>query len=439
MHLQIEKLVYGGDGLARVESTDGRKQTVFVPLVLPGETVEATIVEQRPGFARAKLDRVISSAPQRTAPPCPYFGECGGCHYQHAAYEAQLEFKKQILRETISRIAKIELPEITAHASPPLKYRNRTRMKVEAVNGRFALGYYSLGSHKLLAVKECPISSPLTNQAVQTVWSLSATHALPRGLSEIEFFANAEDSELLIEFLVESDAEESALRKFAEELRRLLPSIKGVALLPRPRIKEESVAAPELDGSETGSARTLVGESSLQYRVGEFALRVSAGSFFQTNRFLTQTLIDLVTKGSSGKRALDLYAGAGLFTLPLAKQFERVTAVEIGSSSFRDLSANSPRGVKCIEATTELFLHRFNGPRPDFVVVDPPRAGLGKRVTSSLAKLAPKSIGYISCDPSTLGRDLPALIAAGYRIAKADLVDLFPQTFHMETVLRLER
>ena len=127
--MTIEKLVYGGDGLARIES-EGRRKAVFVPLVLPGERVEASIAEDRGGFLRARLERVVEPAMTRTAPPCPYFGECGGCHYQHATYEAQLKFKQDILRETVARIAKVELPEIQVHASEPLHYRNRTRARI---------------------------------------------------------------------------------------------------------------------------------------------------------------------------------------------------------------------------------------------------------------------------------------------------------------------
>src|SRR5579884_512424 len=129
MELTIEKLVYGGDGLARLKEAGGKRKTVFVPLGLPGERVEATVVEERPGFARARLDRVIEASQHRTEPACPYFGQCGGCHYQHASYEEQLNLKREILRETVKRIAKVDLPEMETVASPPLNYRNRTRMK----------------------------------------------------------------------------------------------------------------------------------------------------------------------------------------------------------------------------------------------------------------------------------------------------------------------
>lgn len=443
MELTIEKLVYGGDGLARVEGDDGRRKTVFVPLVLPGEHVDVTIVDERPGFARARLDRVLAPALERTQSPCPYFGECGGCHYQHATYEAQLRYKTTILHETVERIAKIKLPEIVAHGSPPLHYRNRTRMKVSPVlsgETNFAIGYYRLASHTLLPIKECPISSPLINRAIQTVWSLAATHELPKGLAEIEFFADQDDRQLLIEFLTDQGPDNKQLRDFAGQLKTALPEITGIAALSRnPNETSDTVAAPELDASAHGQSLMLAGAPNLQYKVGEFTYRVSAGSFFQTNRYLTHKLLDLATANISGKLVLDLYAGVGLFTLPLAKTFERVTAVESSPASFHDLIANAPATVKPIESTSELFLENFRGSKPDFVVVDPPRIGLGKRVVKKLIKLSPKQIAYVSCDPSTLSRDLPGFVAAGYRVTQAHLVDLFPQTFHIESVLRLER
>lgn len=442
MEVTIEKLVYGGDGLARLEAEDGRRKTVFVPLVLPDERVAVTVVDERPGFSRAKLDRVVTPAPERTSPPCPYFGECGGCHYQHASYEAQLEFKKTILRETVERLAKVELPEITSHASPPLHYRNRTRMKFgrAANETKFELGYYRMGSHVFLPVKECPISSPLINHAVQALWAMSATHELPVGLTEIEFFGDDQDAALFVEFLTAPGCDEKALREFAKQLRASVPQIAGIAALSQSRVTaEESVAAPELDSTTSGKPLMLAGSSSLPYRVGDFSYRVSAGSFFQANRFLTSKLLEVATANASGKLAVDLYAGVGLFTVRLAQNFERLTAVEASPASFRDLIANAPANVKPIESTTEDFFARFKGQKPDFVLVDPPRGGLGKRVVNGLTKLGPKRIAYVSCDPSTLARDLSGLTSAGYRIEQADLLDLFPQTFHLETLLRLAR
>lgn len=440
MKVTIEKLVYGGEGLARIEGPDGRRKTVFVPFALPGEQVEISIVEERPGFARGELAQVLVPAQERTAPPCPYFGECGGCHYQHATYEAQLKCKKEILRETVQRIAKVELPEIREHASPPLQYRNRTRMRVGTdAQGKFALGYFRWGSHSLLPVQECPISSPLINRAIQAVWPAGSVEKIPKGWAEIEFFANSDDDRLLVELLVDRDAEFPGLQGIAESVRAALPQIVGVVAVRRVgRKATESVAAPELNEEDLEPEKALAGQKCLEYRVAGNNYRVSAGAFFQTNRFLTEKLVELATAEWSGKHALDLYAGVGLFSLPLAKNFERVTAVEASPASFENLVQNAPANVKPVKSTTEAFLAKRVG-KPDFALVDPPRNGLGKRVTAALAGIAPKGICYVSCDPSTLARDLPSLLASGYKVTQAHLLDLFPQTFHIESVLRLER
>ncbi len=444
MELSIEKLVYGGDGLARVDGEDGRRKTVFVPLVLPGERVEAAVTDERPGFARARLGKVVVPAPERVSPPCPYFGECGGCHYQQATYEAQLRYK------TIdpARDCRTHCEDRTAgdngarFAAAELSQSDADESRAGTKWWRRSLPWATirLASHSLLAVKECPISSPLINRGIQAMWSLAVTHELPKGLVEIEFFADHDDQSLLIEFVTEQSFDEKQLREFAKQLKASVTEIAGIAAVPRSSEETDStVATSELDSPVPGAPLMLAGSRSLQYKVGEFAYRVSAGAFFQTNRFLTQTLLDLVTADASGKLALDLYAGVGLFTLSLAKSFERVTAVESARASFRDLIANAPATVKPIESTTELFLENFRGSKPDFVVVDPPRSGLGKRVVKGLAKLAPRQITYVSCDPSTLARDLPALLAAGYRVTKAHMIDLFPQTFHIESVIRLVR
>ena len=179
MQLEIEKLVYGGDGLARLPADEhGRGKTVFLPFVLPGEQIEASVVESRPGFVRAKLDKVITPSPERVDPGCSYFGDCGGCHYQHIDYAAQLRYKAEILRETLRRTAKFELQhEIELHSAEPWGYRNRTRMHVRH-QPQFALGYFRHNSHDLLPVESCPISSPLINQAIAEVWTLGRDGAL---------------------------------------------------------------------------------------------------------------------------------------------------------------------------------------------------------------------------------------------------------------------
>jgi 23S rRNA (uracil1939-C5)-methyltransferase len=446
LELTIEKLVYGGDGLARLPADErGPGKAMFIPFVLEGERVNAAIVEQKPSFARGQASEVLAASTERVDPQCAYFRRCGGCHYQHSSYEHQLEIKASILKENLRRLAKVELSsELKIHASPAWNYRNRTRLRVQRTP-EFALGYYRFNSHALLPVEECPISSPLVNRAMRVVWALGRTGKIGDGVRELEFFCNASDSQLLVEAYVDcgnarGEGRESGERQrsqgnipaeaWAEELRDVLPETVGVALLA-------SVPA------RPGTAQEMcegTGDSQLVYETRRGAYRVSAGSFFQTNRHLTDALVDVVTLGRSGVTALDLYAGVGLFSVVLSREFERVIAVESSPQCGADLEYNSTANVKAVRASTEQYVKNVSGKlRPDLIVVDPPRSGLGKAVAAGVAGLGAARITYVSCDPATLARDLVPMIAAGYGVEAAHLVDLFPQTFHVESVVHLTR
>ena len=186
MQLTVEKLIYGGDGLARLPANEqGPGKAAFVPFVLAGEEIEASVLEQKPGFARAHAEQILQSSPHRVTPDCPYFQRCGGCHYQHASYEHQLEIKASILKENLRRIAKLELStNLSIHPSPAWNYRNRTRLRVQT-SPEFALGYYKFGSHELLPMEQCPISSPLINRAISACWELGRRGRIPSELQEM--------------------------------------------------------------------------------------------------------------------------------------------------------------------------------------------------------------------------------------------------------------
>lgn len=434
MRLTIEKLVYGGDGLARLPADEhGRGKAAFLPFVLTSEEVEAAILEEKPGFARARAEAIISPSPDRVAPLCPYFQRCGGCHYQHAGYEHQLEIKASILRENLRRIARIELPaELIIHPSPPWNYRNRARLRLQSAP-EFALGYYRLNSHELLPVEQCPISSPLINRVIGKLWELGRAREFAAPIDEVELFANADDSQLLIEAFTSADNSHCS-KACAEQLSHLLPEIIGAGVF-QSQFSKSQHHAPE-------PARLFAssGNAALDYKTKLASYRVSAGSFFQINRYLIDELVEIVTAGRSGKTALDLYAGAGLFSSVLNREFERVIAVEPSPTSYADLLYNSPANVKAVRTTTEQHLKNVGGKlRPDLVVVDPPRSGLGESVIRGLVDLASPRIVYVSCDPATLARDLGGLLAGGYRVEQAHLVDLFPQTYHVESVFHLVR
>ena len=423
MNLTIEKMIYGGDGLAR--TPEGK--AVFLPLVLSGEQVTATTVEEKPGFNRATLNELLLPSANRVEPGCPYFAACGGCHYQHTDYQNQLEIKRAIVRETFRRTGKFEWQnEIITHAAGPWQYRNRTRMKVRA-GEEFALGYHRLSSHELLAVEKCPISSPVINRMVHHLWELGREQRVPQGIGEIEFFANHDDSSLLLE--IYGSPEASALPEFVRDLQIRVPELKGMAIFASPL--HSVTVEPEL--------KQTIGEAALTYRAGDKSFRVSAGSFFQVNRFLIEELVSAVTADASGRMALDLYAGVGLFANHLAKRFHQVFAVESAAASAADLRANAEKSVTVVRATTEQFLQKSLNLNPDLVVVDPPRAGMGEKTSKLLASLRVPRIAYLSCDPTTLARDLRLLLEFGYSIQEVHLLDLFPQTFHIETLVRLGR
>jgi 23S rRNA (uracil1939-C5)-methyltransferase len=447
LRLTIEKLVYGGEGLSRLSADErGPGKAVFVPFVLPGETVQATLREEKPGFARAQLDAILTTSPRRIDPPCPYFQRCGGCHYQHTDYEHQLEIKAAVLKENLRRIAKLELDtELHIHASPPWNYRNRSRFKLQGAP-EFAIGYYKFNSHELLPVEECPISSPLINRALAAVWQLGRAGKVPAGIQEIEFFANGDDTQLLLEVYCSPETTDVS-EPLTAALKTALAEISGVAFFLARSAKAEAQGDPKQLG--TGDVANLI------YTTKLVSCRVSTGAFFQVNRHLTDELVNIVVHGRRGGRdahrtaggdagatgtALDLYAGVGLFSSVLNREFKRVIAVESSPTSHADLLYNSPANVKAVRATTEQYLEDAAGKlRPGMVVVDPPRSGLGERVIAALVKLKAPRMTYVSCDPATLSRDLVHLLQSGYRVEEAHLLDLFPQTYHLESVFHLVR
>jgi 23S rRNA (uracil1939-C5)-methyltransferase len=424
MKLCIEKAIYGGAGLARHEG-----KAVFVPFTLPGEEVEARIAKDSPGYAEAELSTVLEASPERTAPTCIYFGDCGGCHYQHAVYDEQLRIKTDILRETLERAHISDIPEITPIASEPFGYRNRIRLHVQ--RNPFVLCYRRRASHADLPVQSCPVAAPLLQSAIDTLTKHGELLSLASWVDEIELFTNHDESALLLSLWTSLPP-----RPANEQLERVWKSLQAHL----PQLVGAGVFAVER-GKQTGRRVATVGETSLNYSACGRAYRVSSGSFFQVNRFLVDRFVETVTKQQRGKIAWDLYSGVGLFTLPLTEIFSEVIAVESAPYSVADLRHNL-QGTKhrIVASDTAAFLQAAAKRRddvPDLVVVDPPRAGLGREVTTLLGAIRPVHITYVSCDPATLARDLRALIESGYHLRDLHLVDMFPQTFHLESVAQL--
>jgi 23S rRNA (uracil1939-C5)-methyltransferase len=345
-------------------------------------------------------------------------------------YEAQLRYKAEILRETLSRLGKIVWEgEITTHGSPPYGYRNRAQWKIaQTADGQPAVGYFEAGSRRLCPATVCPILSPRLREALGVFSRLAAARALPAGLREVEVFADDADEKLLLNLSFEEL--DGPLEAVTDPLRAELAGAESFLIQIR-----------------RGDRFELVGPGYLTYGVAAHRYRVGHLSFFQVNRFLLPELVEIALGDARGRLALDLFAGVGLFTLPLAHRFERVIGVESNAATARDLEQNlqasgaaSP-GVR--HSDVAAFLGRWRE-TPDFVLLDPPRAGVPAASLQRLVRLSPAVIAYLSCDPATLARDLITLVGTkekpgSYEINAVHLVDMFPQSYHLEALLRLTR
>jgi len=432
--VQIEKPIYGGAFLARVEG-----KAVFVPLTLPGEQARIRIVEDKRAYSTAEAEQIVTAAPERIAPACRHFGICGGCHYQHATYQAQLQIKESILRETLDR-AGVRAPDhiaILAASSPTQSwaYRNRIRLAFDAQGNP---GYRGRRSHAVIPIAECPIAAPLLVRAAQAAADLARPSAPAFRPTEIALFSNADESALLVTLFTAGPAK-FRLDNFAQALQEQIPALRGVELVVEGRAESRTPAQPPHTQEQPPHTIAQWGATSLTYQAAGIPYRVDHGAFFQVNRWLLDDFVAKVIANHSGNLAWDLYAGVGLFARQLAARFARVVAVESAPAAISALAHNL-RGVSAtaVNASTLDFLRRNrNGACPGFIVVDPPRTGLGPETCALLAQSAAPTLVYVSCDPATLARDLRALLAAGYAIQSITLADLFPHTFHIETIVEL--
>jgi len=428
--VEIGKPVYGGSFLARVEG-----KAVFVPLALPGEQARIRITQSKPGYSAAEIEEIVTAAPERILPACPHFGVCGGCRYQHTGYENQLAFKEAILRETLER-GGVSVPgSIGLLVAEPWAYRNRIRLAFDAAGNP---GYRSRRSHAVVPIRECPIAAPLLVDAAQAAADVSRQLVPPLRPTEIALFCDSSESSLLASVFV-ANAAKLRFDEFAQALQERIPALIGAELVTEGHEGKRGPAQPPRTVAQWGAP-------SLRYRAAGFDYRVDHGAFFQVNRWLVDPLVEQVTAGRQGTLAWDLFAGVGLFARRLTAGFSRVVAVESAPSATRALAENlkGTAGTP-VRATTLDFLRRSRTEAPaefavpDFIVVDPPRTGLGAETCALLAEIAAPALAYVSCDPATLARDLRALTGSGYTIQSIVLADLFPHTFHIETVVQLRR
>ena len=398
----LEKLTYGGEAMGRLP--DGR--AVFVPFGLPGEQVRVELTEDKKNFARGKLLEILKASPERIDPKCKYFGKCGGCHYQNLPYEKQLQAKTEILRDQLQRIGKIESPPIAQMVASPLEwnYRNHVQFHLTA-EGK--VGFINAKGNSTLPIEECH----LPEAGINAFWP------------DLQFESN-------------KDVERVSLRAgLDEELMVVLES--------------ESAETPELEIEADVSvvhlfdehAVVIAGQDNLLFNILGKDFRVSAGSFFQVNTKMAEKMVQHLLTSlpvSLSTTLLDIYCGAGLFSKFFAAKCQQVIGIETSESACEDFAFNLDEfdNVELYEGTAEEILPGLAG-RLDsstYAIVDPPRAGIERHALDAILSIKPQIIAYVSCDPSTLARDAARLINGGYRLVEVTPFDLFPQTYHIESI-----
>ena len=415
--------LYGGD----VESMDRRLR---LPFVLRKEAVEVD--------AAGALLRIVQTAVERVTPRCVHFGRCGGCQYQMQRASDQVTDKRNILRGLLVDAGVSRPDDIQAVSAFEYEYRNRIRLRVERVSGELRFGYSLRGTTQFLPITMCPIAAPLLWQTAELLLDVAMTSSETaqwlNAASEVELFADDALAKIQITLGCAPRTKLSAA-SFAQMMQAVNAAAPGVV----------GAGAIAVDARTGPTGRTLAswGADGLAYSVADETYWVSRGGFFQVNRFLTPKLVELVCAGRSGALAWDLYAGVGLFSRPLARSFKAVTAVESNAIAVKDLRAvfGKPGAQnRAIEQSTVAFLREavVQRERPELIVLDPPRAGAGVEACELLLQITAPEMVYVSCDPTTLARDL-AVLQRSYEVSAMYLVDLFPQTFHMETVVTLTR
>lgn len=388
MEVEVVALAAGGDGVARLP--DGL--TLFVPLAAPGDRLRVRVVERRKRFARAEIDEILEAGPSRVKPDCGFFGRCGGCEWQHLEYSAQVAAKKEILQEALVRIGGWMPPQDVAFEASPSAYGYRARTRL--LWGRDGVGYRQRRSHTLCAVDRCPVLVP------------ELQDELRRLVAEPDL----------------SDQHGPAVE------RELLVGRRG------------EVRSTPIDSSARGTRDVAKGRIEVQ--AGEDSMGVSVGTFVQGNLLLHDVLHEAVMAAAGrGKRAVELHAGAGFFTLGLARRFAAVDAIESSAGAVADLRANlnaaGLEGVRVIPGDADALLRSAVDPTPDLILLDPPRVGLSTGALEALAQLGAPRIVYLSCDPATLSRDTARLRHHGYALDRVHGFDLFPQTSHIEALVTL--
>ena len=428
----IERLVFQGDGMGRLP--DGR--VIFIPYTAPGDVVEARVDEARADFVRGHVTRTVTASPVRTTPPCPYFGRCGGCQWQHLAHEAQVEWKRQILQELLTRVGKLDVVPVAPPIVPGAPWEYRARAQFKVIGGaRPCIGFHQRETNRVVDIDRCPLLDPRANAVLRALRHMKhpSFFFLFQRLREVWVAVGAGTGEVLLSLFAHAQ-DRAAIRLLHHTLQASVPGLVGVTLL-------------EGDPRQGPRVVDRVGSGAVQELVGELRFRVEATAFFQVNGLAAETLTSLVVAGAAlqgGERVLELYSGVGTFTVPLTRRAHEVVGIEANAAAATNgeanLRENGCSAGRVIQAQVEQALPALAGKGHwDLIVLDPPRQGCSRNILEAVVEMQAPRLIYVSCDPSTLARDLGMLVRSGFRCTSVQPVDLFPQTFHLETVAVLER
>ncbi|MDY2777659.1 MAG: 23S rRNA (uracil(1939)-C(5))-methyltransferase RlmD [Collinsella sp.] len=436
MRLTIESMTYGPDGLAR--NDEGK--AVFVSGGVVGDVVEASITEEGASFCRAVVDEVLEPSPDRATSPCPYASVCGGCPWGGLGRNAQLAAKEGNLRSTLSRIGRFETEEIERMVQPirfrrdAWGYRNKIELAPMIRGGRFSLGMHGRDPEEVIRVDACPLFEKRYPKAVKGVVGALGYLGNSRdlGIERVGIRASRRTRALEIALWTPTGAFPRA------QVARVL----GDAVKPSSVVRVMSKG--DRRARKVAGTESLMGEGSWTELIGGETMRLSAPSFFQVNTAAAEILIELVLdalRPEADEVAMDLYSGAGTFTIPLARRCEFVSAVESYGPAVRDLRRNlDVARLHNVDVIGGDAVREFPDEDADVLVVDPPRCGLAEEAIGLIASTSARDVAYVSCDPATLARDLRRFHDEGtFRVVSAAPVDLFPQTFHCETVVHLTR
>ncbi len=428
MELTIEKLVYGGEGLARTPEGE----VIFVPLSVPGDVIDAERVVGRQKPAKASIKALRSPGAERVQPDCDIFGQCGGCQWQHLSLDAQRDWKQKMVTESLVRLGKLPDVAVAKTLSPPTdgwKARNRVQWELvpDAATQSCKLGYHAAESHTVVEFNNCPIIPAPLNQLAQRLRELAQKDPkIAAKRFRVEAFISPDETMLLI-FTGEKNG---SLYPLAEQLMQDFPALEGVCWVD--------------SQTKDASPKPIAGKTSLQFALAGNQYRVSAGQFFQTSYAGAEVLLQVLDEwlSPSVTSLLDIYAGVGLFSVHRAKRTQRVLAIESSPGAEADaLESFGLNGITNVAWKTSDARQALRTLNEAFevAIVDPPRGGCQPEVLNWLSEHIEKQLIYVSCNPTTLARDLKHLVAQGWKIDAVQPVDMFPQTYHVETLVNLSR